>query len=131
MIVRGRFFGGGGLTAADVARAAGQLAALLLLWLAAARTARHVRDAQGRFRACHSVVTAAALIVVLSSAYGVLWPVMRPLLTGSAIAVYRWVFIAAILSAAVWLGVLLMRHAELLSDGLRQCVERVKRSIIG
>ena len=83
------------------------------------------------FSACHAVLTAATLIAVLSCAYGLLLPVMQPLLTGNAIGMYRWTFVAAILSAAVWLGVLLMRHAELLSDGLRQGVERIKRFVIG
>jgi hypothetical protein len=129
VIVRGRLFGGGGLYAADLARAAGQAGALFLVWLAAARTARHLRDAQSGYSACHPLVTASAIIFVLSCAYVVLWPVMRPLMTSNSIAVYRWAFVAAIMAAAVWLGVLLLRHAELLGDGLRQAVARLKRGI--
>ena len=129
VIVRARLFGGGGLNAADLARAGGQSGALFLVWMAAARTTRYLRDAQSRFSACHSLVTASAIIFVLSCAYVVLWPVMRPLMSGNSIAVYRWAFVMAILTAAVWLGVLLLRHAELLGDGLRQAVAWFKSAI--
>lgn len=80
--------------------------------------------------ASHALVTASTLIVVLCCAYVILRPVMRPLMTGNTVAVYRWAFVAAIMAAAVWIGVLLLRHAELLSDAVRQAVVRVKRAIM-
>ena len=80
-------------------------------------------------RCTEASVAESLVIFVLSCAYVVLWPVMRPLMTSNSIAVYRWAFVAAIMAAAVWLGVLLLRHAELLGDGLRQAVARLKRGI--
>jgi len=117
------------LAAADLVRAAGQAGALVILWLAAQRGATQLRESVGVVAQWHRLVTAMAIVVVLSCAYGVLLPVLRPFMNGALLALYQWLFVGGIMVAAVWLAVMLLRHAELLSDSVRQLAAHVRRAI--
>lgn len=117
------------LTAADLVHAAGQAGALVILWLAAQRGAAQLRESVGVIAQCHRLVTAMALVIVLSCAYGALLPVLRPFMNGTFLALYKWVFVGAIMVAAGWLAVMLLRHADLLSELVRQFAARARRAI--
>jgi serine/threonine protein kinase len=115
------------LTAADLVLAAGQAGALFILWLAAQRCAAQLRESVGVVAQCHRLVTATALVVVLSCAYGTLLPVLRPFMNGTFLALYKWVFVGTITAATVWLALMLLRDAELLSDLVRQLAAHARR----
>ena len=119
--------GTSGPTAADVVRFLGEGAALLLLWLAAARAAAALPDdASWRSVLRHTVVPLATL-VVLALGYGVPLLVLRPFLNEPALMAYRWLFVVAILGAAVWLALAGYQNADALSPIVARLARRAFR----
>ena len=93
-----------GPTASDVVRFLGDGAALLLAWFAAARAAATLPD-DGSWRSfLRQTLTPVATLVVLAVGYGVPLFVLHPFLNQPVMMVYRWLFVLAIIGAALWLA---------------------------
>jgi len=103
------------LTAANVARALGDAAALMILWFAAARAARALAD-DGSWRSlARATLLPLATLVVLGIGYGVPLFVLGPFLTPDAMMAYRWLFVLAIIATALWLAIAASRRAPVLA----------------
>jgi len=86
--------------------------ALALLWAMGYRIAGQLRLAGGPTK--HLSATALALItlVVVASAYGVLWRLITPVLASDLKPALDWVFIVGILTSALWLLWVLFTDSE-------------------
>jgi hypothetical protein len=118
-------FGTDQVTAADAVRALADGAALVLLWFAAARARRSLPD-DGSWRSLlRATILPLATLVVLGVGYGVPLFVLRPFLSPAAMMAYRWLFVLAIIGAALWLALASFRHATVLAS----VVARAARSV--
>jgi hypothetical protein len=116
-----------GPTAADVVRFLGDGAALLLVWFAAARAAATLRD-DGSWRSfLRPTLTPLATLVVLAVGYGVPLFVLHPFLNPPVMMVYRWLFVLAIIGAALWLAWAGYQNAEALGAIVARLARQVSR----
>lgn len=119
--------GPAGPTAADVVRFLGDGAALLLIWFAAVRAVAMLpRDGSWRSFLRETLVPLATL-VVLAVGYGVPLFVLRPVLDQPALIVYGWLFVLAIIGAALWLAWAGYQNAEALNGIVARLVRQVSR----
>ena len=96
--------GADGPTASDVVGFLGDGAVLLLVWFAAARAAATLPKDGGWRSFLRQTLIPLATLVVLAVGYGVPLFVLHPFLNQPAIMVYRWLFVLAIIGAALWLA---------------------------
>jgi hypothetical protein len=115
--------GASGPAASDIVRFLGDGAALLLLWLAAARAATALPDDRSWRSMLRHTLTPLATLVVVVVGYGVPLFVLRPVLNQTAMATYGWLFVLATMTAAVWLAVSAYQHA----GGLDSTISRIAR----
>ena len=105
-----------GLAASNLVRFLGDAAALLLVWLAAARAATWL-PGDGSWRALvRHTITPLATLIVLTLGYGVPLFLLRPFLNDAAMIMYGWVFVVAIIGAALWLALEAYEHADVLAS---------------
>lgn len=116
-----------GPSASDVVRFLGDGAALLLAWFAAVRAAATLPD-DGSWRSfLRQTLAPLATLVVLAVGYGVPLFVLHPFLNESAMMVYRWLFVLAIVGAALWLALAGYRNAEALGAIVARLARQVSR----
>jgi hypothetical protein len=117
--------GPSGLTAGHLVLFFGYTAALALLWVAAVRAARELRDDGGWQSVARRTVMPLAALIILAIAYPVPLLLLGPFLHGAAMALYQWLFVVAITAAAVWLAVTVYTTV----DVLMPLLSRVARSV--
>jgi hypothetical protein len=91
------------LRAVHVVQFLGYGGALLLLWLAGLHAARQVPADRAEFAALRHCILPLITLIVVIGAYKVLWLLGGPFLGQTGRTIYNWVFVAIIISAAVWL----------------------------
>ncbi len=119
--------GADGPTASDVVRFLGDGAALLLIWFAAAQGAATLPN-DGSWRSfLRKTLTPLATLVVLAVGYGVPLFVLRPFLNQPAMMVYGWLFVLAIMGAALWLTWAGYQNADALNSIVTRLARQVSR----
>jgi len=88
--------------------------ALALLWALGFRHASQLRRVGGPSAHLAAMVLALVTLIVVASAYGVLLRFITPILASDLKPVVDWIFIVAILSAALWLLWVLFTDSEAL-----------------
>lgn len=105
---------GVGLTASHFVEFLGYTTALALLWFGAQRTAETLEEDGGAKTFLKRTLVPLATLVVLGVGYGVPLLLLGPVLSPAALTAYRWLFVFAIIAAAVWVGVSAYTHAVVL-----------------
>src|SRR5690349_13264772 len=116
---------GSRLTAAVLARFLGYATALAVLWLVGRRAALQLR-AGSRTQALGFVLLPVITLILVCAAYDVAAAILRPFFNLSAKEAYNWLFVIGITACAVWLIVVLYRHAEALVD----LMQRPQRAVL-
>ncbi len=86
--------------------------ALYFLWLLSQKAAKQFGSAGDRTAFLGFVLVPLVTLVVVTAAYTVGLVVLKPFLIGTVKSVYNWVFILAIIGAAIYLVIALFNHGE-------------------
>ncbi len=104
------------LTAAHIVQFLGYGAALAVFWLLGQRAAIVLGQQGGRWGFLQHVLVPLVTLIVVASAHSVLLLVVGPLMDAGLRNVYNWVFIAAIIAAAVWLVMAFFNQSASFTD---------------
>jgi hypothetical protein len=101
-----------GLTASHVVQFLGYGGAVLLLWLLARAVARQISEDEKGLSFVRHVVEPLAAFIAVSVGHNVLLLVVGPFLGKIGTTFYNWIFVFAIVGAALWLVVAGQRGSE-------------------
>ena len=117
------------LSASSLVRFLGDSAALILLWLMARRATRELRDRSGWQALLRAIAVPLATLVILLVGYGVPLFVLGPVLNDAGLAAYHWLFVIAVMAAALWLARVLYENASLLTTVASNVARSVPRHL--
>ena len=103
------------LSASTLVRFFGDSAALILVWFMARRATRELRDRGGWQALLRAIAVPLATLMILLIGYGVPLFVLGPMLNDAGLAAYHWLFVVAVMAAALWLALVVYEHAPLLT----------------
>jgi hypothetical protein len=117
------------LSASSLVRFLGDSAALMLLWLMARRATRELRDEGGWQALVRAIAVPFATLMILLIGYGVPLFVLGPMLNDAGLAAYHWLFVIAVIAAALWLALVVYEHALLLTTVASTVARAVPRHL--
>ena len=115
------------LSASSLIRFLGDGAALMLLWFMARRATRELRDDSGWQALLRAIAVPFATLMILLVGYGVPLFVLGPMLNDAGLAAYHWLFVIAVIAAALWLALVVYEHAPLLTTVASKMARAVPR----
>jgi len=115
------------LSASSLVRFLGDSAALILVWLMARRATRELQDRGGWQALLRAIAVPLATLVILLVGYGVPLFVLGPVLNDAGLAAYHWLFVIAVMAAALWLALVLYENASLLTTVASNVARSVPR----
>ena len=117
------------LSASSLVRFLGDSAALILVWLMARRATAELRDRGGWQALLRAIAVPLATLVILLVGYGVPLFVLGPVLDDAGLAAYHWLFVIAVMAAALWLALVLYENTSLLTTVASSVARSVPRHL--
>ncbi len=106
----------GKLSAAHLVRFLGYATALAVFWLVGQRATIALQQQGGRWASLQHLILPVVSLVVVASAYAVVLLLLKPFLGASLLNVYNWLFILAIIAAAIWLVMAVLNQSSSLTE---------------
>ena len=117
------------LSASSLVRLIGDSAALILLWFMARRATSELRDRGGWQALLRAIAVPLATLIILLVGYGVPLFVLGPILNDAGLAAYHWLFVVAVVAAALWLALVVYENAPLLTTVVSNLARSVPRHL--
>jgi hypothetical protein len=108
--------GKSGLNAARIVEFLSYGGALFIFWTLARHAAGILQRDGGRWKLVGDVLVPLATLIVVASGQAVLLLVVGPFMSRTALGIYNWLFIAAIIASAAWLVAILFTGRSSLTE---------------
>ncbi len=106
----------GKLSASHLVRFLGYTSSLVSFWLLGQRATIVLRQQTGRWSFMQHLILPIVSLIFAAAAYSVLLLLLKPFMDASFHHIYNWLFIAAILAAAVWLVMAVLNQSSSLTE---------------